>query len=555
MDLSEVFTKKNIEILRLLFEENLHIRDIANRLGISPGKVHNSIKIFKKNNLVTETKEKNRKIISLNKNNPALNEINNLINEKNGITEISYSEEKINVFDAISPLDFRYYARNEKIFQKIQPYLSETAFIRYCAKVEAALASALAKNRICSNEIANEIEKASRQTTAEEVYKEEDKIRHNTRALANAIRGKVSEKAKPYVHFTATSFDIVNTAEALRYKEFTSSILLPELVDFERTLINIALREKGTLQVGRTHGQHAIPMTFGFAIAQYVSRLGNAIIKIKKTANDLRGKFSGAVGSYNTSSLFIKNPEEFEKDVLGELNLKPSPMSTQIVEAEFLVSYINAVIEAFGILANMADDMRHLQRSEIAEIGEMFEPKQVGSSTMPQKRNPINFENVKSMWKEFMPRIITLYSDQISEHQRDLTNSASMRFVPEILAAFFISVSRLNKTMKNLAVDKNNLQKNFDLNRDLIIAEPLYILLAAHGHPDAHEAVRRLTLKATLTKKTLLELLKKDKNLQKYLKKFTKKQLEIIDNPEKYTGIAVEKTEKVCKYWREELKI
>ena len=88
MELSEVFTKKNIEILRLLFEENLHIRDIANRLGISPGKVHNSIKIFKKNNLVIETKEKNKKIISLNKNNTSLNEINNLINEKEGLKEI-----------------------------------------------------------------------------------------------------------------------------------------------------------------------------------------------------------------------------------------------------------------------------------------------------------------------------------------------------------------------------------------------------------------------------------------------------------------------------------
>ncbi|MBS3103136.1 winged helix-turn-helix transcriptional regulator, partial [Candidatus Woesearchaeota archaeon] len=125
--LSEVFTKKNIEILRLLFEENLHIRDIANRLGISPGKVHNSIKIFKKNNLVIETKEKNKKIISLNKNNTSLNEINNLINEKEGLKETD--SEHINIFDAISPLDFRYYARNEKIFQKIQPYLSETAFI------------------------------------------------------------------------------------------------------------------------------------------------------------------------------------------------------------------------------------------------------------------------------------------------------------------------------------------------------------------------------------------------------------------------------------------
>ena len=210
------------------------------------------------------------------------------------------------------------------------------------------------------------------------------------------------------------------------------------------------------MQVGRTHGQHAVPITFGFALAQYVSRFGNSILKIRKSGNNLRGKIAGAVGSYNASSLFFRNPEEFEKQVLQELNLKPSPISTQIPEAEFMVDYVNAVVESFGVLANLSDDMRNLQRSEIAEVGEIFTSKQVGSSTMPQKRNPINFENVKSLWKEFMPRIITLYSDQISEHQRDLTNSASSRFIPEILAAFYISVKRLNRTMKSLNVDEKN---------------------------------------------------------------------------------------------------
>ena len=174
---------------------------------------------------------------------------------------------------------------------------------------------------------------------------------------------------------------------------------------------------------------------------------------------------------------------------------------------------------------------------------------------MPQKRNPINFENVKSMWKEFMPRMITVYSDQISEHQRDLTNSASSRFIPEILAGFFISVNRLDKTMGKLVVDKQNLEKNFNMNKDLIIAEPLYILLAAAGHPDAHEAVRELTLKAQSSGKPMTSLLKKERSLIPYLNKFTKKQIEIINNPVKYTGIASEKTASVCNFWKRTLKI
>ena len=552
MELTDIFTKKNIEVLRLLSKESLHIRDIAGKLDISPAKVHSTIQLFKKHNLIKENKEKNKIVISLNKESTLLKNIIDLLNANN--VDVSF-EPKMNIFDTISPLDFRYYGRNERIFQKLQPYLSENAMIRHMAKVEAALTNILAKKGICSKKVADEVEKASKKISAEEVYVEEDKLKHNVRALVNCIRNRVSDEAKPFIHFTATSHDIISTADALRCKEFTNSILIPALIDFEKTLIDLALRERNTLQVGRTHGQHAVPITFGFALAQYVSRFGNSILKIRKSGNNLRGKIAGAVGSYNASSLFFRNPEEFEKQVLQELNLKPSPISTQIPEAEFMVDYVNDVVGSFGVLANLSDDMRNLQRSEIAEVGEIFTSKQVGSSTMPQKRNPINFENVKSLWKEFMPRIITLYSDQISEHQRDLTNSASSRFIPEILAAFYISVKRLNRTMKSLNVDEKNLKKNFDMNKGLIVAEPLYILLAAYNHPDAHEAVKQLTLKAQSTKKPLQEIIKKEKSLKQYLKKFNKEQLKIINNPENYVGIANKKTESVCVYWKKELKI
>jgi len=553
MDLSKIFTKKNIEILDLLFRESLHIRDIAEKLKISPAQVHNTIQIFKENNLVKEVQEKNRKIITLNRENQLLEDIENLLNVE-GI-KMGHEEEKIKLFDTVSPLDFRYYGRSRKIFEKLQPYLSESAAIKYALKVEEALTKVLAGRGICSQEVAEEVSKACKQVTPEEIYQEEDRIKHNIRALTNSIRSRVSDKAKPYVHFTTTSHDIICTADAVRYKEFTENVLLPELVKFEKILIELALREKDTVQIGRTHGQHAEPITFGFAVAQYVSRFGNSILKIKKTANSLRGKIAGAVGAYNASHLFFDKPEDFEKEVLAELNIKPSPISTQVVEAEFLVDYVNAVVTSFGILANLSDDMRHLQRSEIAEVGEVFEAKQVGSSTMPHKRNPINFENVKSMWKAIMPRIMTAYSDQISEHQRDLTNSASMRFIPEILTGFFVSVNRLNRVMSKLVVDKANMKKNFEQNKDMIIAEPLYILLAAFNHPDAHEYVREKTLESQKTKKPLKELINKDESIKKYLDKFNKKQLEIINNSEKYLGIAAEKTEKVCNYWKKEFKL
>lgn len=461
--------------------------------------------------------------------------------------------EEINLFDNISPLDFRYYGRNRKAFEKLQPYLSEAAAVKYLAKVEAALVKVLAKKGICSEKIADEIEKASKEVTAEEVYQEEDRIKHNIRALANSIRNKVSDEAKPFVHFSATSHDIICSADGARFKDFTNDVLVPALIEFEKTLIELAKREKSTLQIGRTHGQHAEPITFGFAIAQYVSRLGKRMLEIKKTGNELRGKIAGAVGAYNASSLFVKDPEVFEFEVLEQLGIKPSPISTQVVEAEYMADYIHAVISCFGVLANLADDMRHLQRSEISEVAEAFGEKQVGSSTMPHKRNPINFENVKSMWKEFMPRMSTLYMDQICEHQRDLTNSASSRFVPEILAALYLAARRMNRVMSKLVVDKESLKKNFDQNKDMIAAEPTYILLAAHDHPDAHEYVRKLTLEAQKKKVAFQKLVFEDNELKPYLSKFSKEQLDILKNPEKYIGIAEEKVNSICREWEEKL--
>ena len=551
MELQKIFTKKNIEILNLLEKESLHIRDIANKLGISPAKVHGTIQLFKKYNLINEIQDKNRKIIKLNKNNNLLKNIENLMD----VQEVQEKEEIIPLFDNISPLDFRYYGRDEKTKEKLKPYLSEEGAVKYLAKVEAALTKTLAKRGICSKAIADEVENASKQVTAQEVYEEEDRIKHNIRALANSIRKRVSDKAKPYVHFTTTSHDIICTADAARLKDFSNYILIPSLISLERTLIHLSLTEKSTLQIGRTHGQHAEPITFGFAIAQYVSRLGTRIKSIQRTANNLRGKIAGAVGAYNASSLFFNDPEEFEKQVLSELKLKPSPISTQVVEAEYMADFVHSVISCFGVLANLADDMRHLQRSEIGEVGEYFEEKQVGSSTMPQKRNPINFENVKSLWKEFMPRMNTLYMDQICEHQRDLTNSATQRFVPEILSGLYVSIARLNRTMAKLRVDKQNLNKNFEMNEEMITAEPAYILLAAHNHTDAHEYVRELTLNSQTTGKPFRELFFKDEKLKPYLQKFTKNQVEILKNPENYIGIASKKVEKICGFWKKELKI
>lgn len=421
--------------------------------------------------------------------------------------------------------------------------------------VESALTKVLARRGICSNDVANEVAEACLQVTPEEVYREEEKTKHNIRALVNCIQRKVSDAAKPFVHFTTTSVDIMDTASSLRYKEAAEKLILPSLLKLEKLLIKKALEFSRVVQIGRTHGQHAVPITFGFALAQYVSRLGHRIEKIRESAKLLTGKIAGAVGAYNASSLFFDDPEDFEREILAELGLPPAEISTQIVPAEPLTDHIHFLVSAMGVIANLSDDLRHLQRSEIAEVGEEFSREQVGSSTMPHKRNPWNLEHVKSLWKEFMPRMITLYLDQISEHQRDLTNSASGRFAPEIAAGLVLAGERLYNVIAKLNVDRGRMETNFAESREMIMAEPLYILLAAAGHPDAHETIRQLILQAREQNLPVNAVVSENKSLKKYLDKITPEQKEILADPHRYLGIAVKKTEKIAKTWTQILHI
>ena len=450
-------------------------------------------------------------------------------------------------FDNLSPVDYRYWD------EEVAKYLSENGFTRYKLLVELALVRVLNRHGICPVEVVAEVETACSQVTTAEVYEEEDRIRHDIGALVNCVRAKDSDAAKPYVHMTATSYDIIDTANAARYKDVVEKVLVPSLTKLEGVLIGIALREAETLQVGRTHGQHAVPITFGFALAGYVSRLGGSIEALRALAAKLPGKFSGAVGAYNASALFFDDPEGFEAEVLAELGLGPSEHSTQIVPPEALTRLLCEVTITAGVLANLADDMRHLQRTEIGEVGEEFEAAQVGSSTMPQKRNPINFENAKSCWKIAAPRIMTMFMDQISEHQRDLTNSASARTYGEVIAYVVSMAKRLTRTMNKLKVDRENLQKNLEMTRGGIVAEPLQLILSALGHPNAHEKVRTLTLQGERERRALEEVVAGDIDMRSYLDEMTPRQWRIISNPSLYTGIAAQKAKGVAESWKQEL--
>lgn len=403
------------------------------------------------------------------------------------------------IFRNISPLDHRYWTANRELFERLSGYLSEDAAVRYCAKAEIALVKAhlVARNAEGGDELEGLFARLDRVSVdPEAVYAEEETTRHNIRALVNVLQREVGEELAPLVHMGATSVDILDTATAARLRDVTGEVVLPLLASLVSELCRLARDEAETPQVGRTHGQHAVPITFGFAMAEYASRLGKCLPEIEARALDLRGKLAGATGSYNALSMVYADPEAIERSYLGFLGLKPSEHSTQLVEPEHALRLLLEMNAAFGIVANLADDLRNLQRSEIDEVRESFGSGQVGSSTMPQKRNPWNSEHVKSLWKAFAPRAMTFFMDQISEHQRDLTNSASERFVSDYIAGFCAALNRMLSVLRGLAVNRDRMLANLRSGGSSVLAEPAYILLAESGRADAHEIIRAVTLAA-----------------------------------------------------------
>jgi len=461
------------------------------------------------------------------------------------------------IFRNLSALDHRYAVSNPVLFDELSDFFSEYAAVRYFIEVECALIKAHVEFQGKSPESIHKLKNLENLIPASEVYAEEEKTRHNIRALVNVMKRYLPEDLKPLVHLGATSVDILDTAQALRIRAGVRNLILPRLIKLERELCRFAKDHAETPQVGRTHGQFAVPLTLGYAFAEYVSRLGKSILKIEALAEDLRGKIAGAVGAYNATSMLYADPEAFEERTLELLSLKPSDHSTQMVEPEHLLRLLTEINTAFGVIANLADDLRQLQRSEIDEVREYFSPDQVGSSTMPQKRNPWNAEHVKSLWKAFSPRVITFFMDQISEHQRDLTNSASGRFVMDYLSGFVFAVVRMTEILEGLTVNAEQLRGNLNKGGAGVLAEPAYILLSQQGDPDAHETIRKLTLAAEKENKSFLEVLQADvatwKRLEAGLSALGKPSpSEFFRDPANYRGQAPKKARVLAERWYKE---
>lgn len=449
--------------------------------------------------------------------------------------------------DIPDPLTSRYLGP-EGLLEPARRKLSEEAlYCDYCLRVELALLDVLVDLGRLPADAAQKAREAAQMVTLEEIREEEERVRHDLKALVNVWSRHCPESVRPFLHLGATSYDILSNAHLLRLKEGTQTIVRPLLTDVGRELARLARKYAGTPQIGRTHGQYAEPLTFGYAMAVYLERLGQCLLAQDEALKNLRGKFSGAVGAFTTPGLLYDDPQDVEARVMSKLGLQASYTSTQIAHPEPALTVLHHLTAAFGVLANLADDLRHLQRSELNEVAEAYRSEsQVGSSAMPHKRNPITWENVKSLWKTFMPQLFTFYMDQISEHQRDLSNSASARFQPRLLLGLAVAASRTKKGLQGLTVDEDTMSQRLN-SLEEIYSGPAQAVLSSLGVEDAHERLRVLSIQARERQQPLRQLIQQE--MEPYGDRLSQAQRDGLQSPAALVEPARRATLRAVEHW------
>lgn len=446
---------------------------------------------------------------------------------------------------SIHPIDYRY------TVPELDYFLGNKALLEYMLKVEAAYVRALADVGLCRQGVADEVSsKANTTIVTYEKWLERDKnISHDTRAMVELLQEAVSDEAKPYVHLGLTSNNSFDTSLNLMLRDATYRVISPKMIAFERTLIELSRRYKYTVQIGRTHGQHAIPTTFGRELAVYVSRFGRRVERVAKVARNLKGNMGGAIGTKASFKLFYENPDKLEQLTLKKLQLKPVEISTQIIPKELEAEFYSEIVEAHAVVSDLANNVRQLARTEISEVAESFGAEQVGSSTMPQKKNPEGFENICGQYRTVKNNFISVLDNIESEHQRDMRDSAPRRhYVVNILYPFTYSIERVNSLMRSLVVNEDRMLQNLRITGETILSEPAYICLTLQGFPDAHDYVRRIT--AVKGERQLTS----DSAVKDMLQKLPKEKRRIFEDAKNYIGDATNQVDRVTNNWEVRMK-
>jgi adenylosuccinate lyase len=422
----------------------------------------------------------------------------------------------------------------------------EEARVQKLLDVEAALALAHAEVGNIPREDAEKIAKmaSTKYVKVERVKAIEKEIKHDIASLVRAL-SEVSGDSGAYVHLGATSYDIVDTANALQLKDAVA-VLEKRLVEFKMILQRQAGQHKDTVMIGRTHGQHALPITLGFKFAVWGYEVDRHIQRLEECRKRvLAGKISGAVG---TQAGLGEHAEKIQELVMKRLGLQAAEISTQIVQRDRYAELVCIYSMIASSLENFATEIRELQRPEIAEVFESFEAtKQVGSSTMPHKQNPETCERVCGLARIVRSLATPALEDIITWHERDLTQSSAERFIlPESSILLDYILSLMCNIVVNLRVDSERMIANLFLTQGRAMSESVMMTLVKKGinRQEAHEMLRQLTIKSAVEKKPFKQVLMEDSLVSTTL---SEKEINSALNPKNYLGTAIKQAEKFAK--------
>ena len=439
--------------------------------------------------------------------------------------------------DLFCPLEFRYGR------ESVRALFSRGSRLARALRVEAALAATEAELGMIPAEAAEAIGRAANleHVTVDQVDELERSLRHDVMAITRALASASGSEGR-WVHFGATSADITDTAQALELKE-SVAILRTDLSDLARALLELAKRHRATPEVGRTHGQHGIPISFGYKAAVGAAEIMRHRRRLDELLPRLAvGKMAGAVG---TGAGFGTHSEAVEAGVMRKLGLTPDEAPTQIVGRDRIAEFTNWLALVAASAERLATEVRNLQRTEIAEVSEPFdEARQVGSSTMAQKRNPIVSENVTSLARVVRAFAQVPLENMIQWHERDLANSANERIVlPHAIVLADDLLNKLTQVFVGLKVDAGRMAEEIDRSAGGAMTENLMLALTSKGmaRSDAHELLRTLT-RDPGSPPPLAERATANPIVRQHLRP---EEVDALLDPASYVRVAAEKTDRI----------
>ena len=379
----------------------------------------------------------------------------------------------------------------------------------------------------------------------------EREIKHDVMSLVRAL-AEACGPSGAYVHLGATSYDIVDTATSLQLKE-ALELIGERLNNLEKTLMEKALQCKSVLMIGRTHGQHALPITLGFKFAVWmreISRHSQRLCQCK--ARVVAGKMSGAVG---VQAGLGPHAMKIQELVMKRLGIEHAEISTQIVQRDLHAELVCLLATIASTLDNFATEIRQLQRPEIGEVFESFDvKKRVGSSTMPHKRDPETCETTCGLAKIVRGLVIPALENVVTWHERDMTQSSAERFIiPEACILTDYMLVLMTEVLTGLQVDEQRMLKNMELTQGRMMSEAVMLALARKGmnRQEAHELVRVLAMKSDAERHPFKETLVKNSTVRKML---SEGEIDEALNPRNYLGTAQKQVDLVVKKTKRERK-